>query len=67
MEGVTEQGTVRQHRVVDSDDVTDYASHIEPDQVKTKSEDDIEYRQGVLLGASGTSTISILPEVSHSH
>lgn len=64
MEGVTEQGTVRQHRVVDSDDVTDYASHIEPDQVKSKSEDDIEYKQGVLLGASGTSTISFLPEVS---
>ena len=61
---MTEQGTVRQHRIIDSDDVIDYASHIEPDQIKMRSEDDIEYKQGVLLEASGTSTISILPEVS---
>lgn len=64
MEGVTEQGTVRQHRTVSSDDVSDYASHIEPDQVKSRSEDDIEYKQGLLLGVSGTSAISIMPEVS---
>ena len=64
MEGVTEQGAVRQHRVVDSNDVSNYASHIEPDQIKLRSETDIEYKQGVLLTASGTSTISILPEVN---
>lgn len=65
MEEVTEQGTVRQHRVVTSEDVSDYASHIEPDQVKSKTEDDIEYKQGVLLSASGTSTILLMPEVNH--
>ena len=64
MMGVTEEGTVRQRRVVTPDDVVDYASHIEPDQVKSRSEDYIEYKAGLLLSSSGTTSISIMPEVS---
>ena len=63
MEGVTEQGTVKQTRIVDSNDVTDYSSHIEPDQIKSKSEATIEYVGGAPTKANGKSTFSFLPEV----
>ena len=63
MEGVTEQGTVLQTRVVDSSDVIDYASHIEPDQVKVRSKGTIQYKAGVPQKASGSSSFSILTEV----
>ena len=58
-----EEGTVKQRRVVGSKDVSDYASHIEPDQVSSRSEDEIEYKKGVLQRTSGTTKISILSEV----
>lgn len=58
-----EEGTVKQRRVVDSKDVSDYASHIEPDEVSSRSEDEIVYKQGVLQSTSGMTKISILPEV----
>ena len=58
-----EEGTVKQRRVVDSKDVSDYASHIEPDQVSSRSEDEIEYKKGVLQRTSGTTKFSILSEV----
>jgi hypothetical protein len=63
MEGVTEQGTVLQTRVVDSSDVIDYASHIEPDQVKVRSKGIIQYKAGVPQKASGSSSFSVLTEV----
>ena len=58
-----ENGVLKMHRHVTSDDVETYSSTMPRDEVKLDKEDDIEYRQGVLTRSSGTVSLKLMPKV----
>ena len=58
-----EEGTVRMHRSVTSEDVEDYSSHIPGDVVALDREEDIEYKKGVLTHSEGVTTTKMMPQV----
>ena len=62
-----EDGTLRMHRKVTSEDVEDYASHVPGDEVKLDKEDDIVYKKGMLTHGSGTVEVHLVQKVSKIH
>ena len=58
-----EDGVLRMHRTVTSNDVKGYASHIPGEEVELDKEEDIVYKKGVLTHASGTTSCKLMTEV----
>ena len=58
-----ENGVLRMHRTISSDDVEGYASHLPKDEVKLQKDEDIVYSKGVLTSASGTTFCKLMPKV----
>ena len=58
-----ENGVLRMHRTISSDDVEGYASHLPKDEVKLQKDEDIVYSKGVLTSASGTTLCKLMPKV----
>ena len=62
-----EEGTLRMHRKVTSEDVEDYASHVPGDEVKLDKEENIVYKKGMLTHGSGTVAVHLVQKVSKIH
>ena len=60
-----ENGVLRMHRTISSDDVEGYASHLPPDEVQMTKEEDIVYKKGVLTHASGSTSVKLVAKVAH--
>ena len=58
-----ENGVLRMHRTVNSEDVETYASHLPGAEVQLSKEDDIVYKKGVLSHASGKTSVKLLGKV----
>ena len=58
-----ENGVLRMHRTVNSEDIEAYTSHIPGAEVELRKKEDITYKKGVLLGASGTTTVKLFGKV----
>ena len=58
-----QDGVLRMHRKVTSNDVKGYASHIPGEEVELDKEEDIVYKKGVLTHASGTTSCKLMTEV----
>ena len=58
-----ENGVLRMHRTIDSENVEGYASHLPPGEVDMTKEEDIVYKNGVLSHASGSTSVKLLEEV----
>ena len=60
-----ENGVLRMHRTISSNDVGGYASHLPPDEVQMTKEEDIVYKKGVLSHASGSTSVKLVAKVAH--
>ena len=59
-----QNGVLRMHRTVTSNDVKDYASHIPGDEVELDKQEDMVYKKGVgLTHASGTTSCKMMTKV----
>ena len=58
-----ENGVLQMHRAVNSEDIEAYTSHIPGAEVELRKKEDITYKKGVLLGASGTTTVKLFGKV----
>ena len=57
--GNSEEGIIKMHRSVSSDDVVEYPTNIPARDVELVEEEDIEYRDGKLFKSNGTMNVSI--------
>ena len=58
-----QNGVLRMHRRVTSNDVKGYASHIPGQEVDLDKEEDLVYKKGVLTHASGTASCKLMTQV----
>ena len=58
-----QDGVLRMHRTVKSNDVKGYASHIPGEEVELDKEEDLVYKKGVLTHASGTTSCKLMTKV----
>ena len=60
-----QNGVLRMHRTVTSNDVKGYASHIPSEEVELDKQEDMVYKKGVgLTHASGTTTCKMMTKVT---
>ena len=58
-----QDGILRMHRTVTSNDVEGYASHIPGEEVELDKEEDLVYKKGVLTQARGTTSCKLMTQV----
>ena len=58
-----EEGVLRMHRRITSENVKGYSSHIPGQEVDLDKEEDIVFKKGVLTHASGTTSCKLLTQV----
>lgn len=58
-----EQGIMRLHRRVMSEDVRDYADHVPRDEVALDKNEQVVIRRGIVTQSSGTTTVKMMVKV----
>jgi HEAT repeat protein len=59
-----ENGVLRMHRTVNSEDISAYTSHIPGGEVEFKKTEDITYKRGTLYSAGGTTSVKLFGKVN---
>ena len=54
-----EDGSIKMHRTVMSEDVVEYPMHVSPRDIELVKEEDVEYREGRLSKSNGTTHVSL--------
>ena len=54
---------MKMHRNITSNDIISYASHLPSEEVELDKEEDLEFKDGVLTHASGTTSCKLMPKV----
>ena len=58
-----ENGVLKMHRRIVSGDVEAYSSHLPPQEVDLEKEEDIVFKKGVLIQASGHTSVRLMRQV----
>ena len=58
-----QDGVIRMHRKVTSENVEGYASHIPGEEVELNKDEDMVFKRGILTQARGTTSVKLMTQV----